>query len=109
MLVQQRERRRGLLESWKSAPSRFVVLTRDIETMRRLAEHGSMRGEEVNIGGIHHAPGREPILPYVYLSEEERAQVAALRREGVVVSARDLPDARRVGIDQLLSDEPPAP
>lgn len=100
---------RGLLQSWRSAPARFVVLTRDIETMGRLAGHGAMRGEEVNIGGIHHAPGRAAILPYVYLSEEERAQVAALRGEGVVVSARDLPDARRVGLDQLLSDEPPAP
>ena len=96
---------RDKLDDWKQGAARMIVLTRDLPTMRRLAAGGLMRGEEVNIGGIHHAPGREAILPYVYLSDDERTQVAALRGEGAIVSARDLPGARRVGVDQLLAGD----
>jgi len=93
---------RRRLEEWRRRPGRTVVLTRDIETMCRLAAGGSMRGEEVNIGGIHHAAGRSPVLPYVYLSDDERATLGRLAEEGVEVSARDLPGARRVDLAQLL-------
>jgi PTS system mannose-specific IIB component/fructoselysine and glucoselysine-specific PTS system IIB component len=57
---------RAHLEAWRASADRVLVLTRDIATMRRLAENGSMNGEEVIIGGIHYAPGREAVLPYVY-------------------------------------------
>jgi len=55
-----------------------LVLTRDIATMHRLAAAGALRGEEVNIGGIHYAPGRASVLPYVYLSEAEMVALKAL-------------------------------
>src|SRR6186997_180618 len=51
---------RAHLNEWRAAPDRIMVLTRDIHTMRMLAEGGTLRGDEVNIGGIHHASGREP-------------------------------------------------
>jgi PTS system mannose-specific IIB component/fructoselysine and glucoselysine-specific PTS system IIB component len=94
---------RGDLPGWKRASNRIVVLTRDVATMRRLGQGGLLRGEEVNIGGIHYAPGRKAILPYVYLSDQERSEMADLAAEGAIVSARDLPGARRVDVDQLLS------
>jgi mannose/fructose/N-acetylgalactosamine-specific phosphotransferase system component IIB len=78
-----------------------VVLTRDIATMRRLASAGVMRGEEVNIGGIHYAPGRTAILPYVYLSEAEMVEMDALENVGVRISARDLPGARRIELNEM--------
>lgn len=90
------------LNDWRTASARVVVLTRNVGTMRQLARAGAMNGEEVNIGGIHHAPGREPILPYVYLSPGEKAEMAALAEEGVRVSARDLPGARRVDVKEML-------
>jgi hypothetical protein len=43
------------------------------------------------------------VLPYVYLSDEERSEVARLADAGAIVSARDLPGARRIDLDQLLS------
>lgn len=90
------------LGAWRSGSARVVVLTRDLRTMRRLAEGGTLAGAEVNIGGIHHAPGRAPVLPYVYLSDDERNEIRRLAEEGVEVSARDLPDARRVTLTHLL-------
>ncbi|HET9986210.1 MAG TPA: PTS sugar transporter subunit IIB [Longimicrobiales bacterium] len=93
---------RRALPDWLDGPGRVIVLTRDVRTMRRLAEDALLRGREVNIGGIHYAPGRHAILPYVYLSDEERTEMRRLADEGAVVTARDLPGSRRVDIGQLL-------
>ncbi|MBW3551609.1 MAG: HD domain-containing protein [Proteobacteria bacterium] len=38
---------------------RAVVLLRDVATLGRLAAGGALRGQSVNLGGIHHADGRE--------------------------------------------------
>jgi PTS system mannose-specific IIB component/fructoselysine and glucoselysine-specific PTS system IIB component len=93
---------RAHLSEWRSGAARVILLTRDIETMLRLAEGGSLRGQEVNIGGLHYAPGREAVLPYLYLSEAERTALERLVAEGVTVSAQDLPGARRVSVERLL-------
>lgn len=100
-VTQARERMRG----WRQGDERVVLLTRDLRTMTRLAEGGLLRGEEVNIGGIHHAPGRTSVLPYVFLSRAEREEISQLAEQGATVSARDLPGARRVELDQLLKRE----
>ena len=93
---------RAHLAAWRQSDARVVVLTRNVATMRQLADAGAMRGEEVNIGGIHYAPGREAVLPYVYLSEKEKGEMSALASEGVQISARDLPEARRVELKEML-------
>lgn len=90
------------LRDWQNGRLRIIVLTRDVGTMRRLADGGIMNGEEVNIGGIHYAPGRTAILPYVYLSTDEMAHMSALAGGGVRISARDLPGARRVDLKEML-------
>ncbi|MGQ0812915.1 MAG: PTS sugar transporter subunit IIB [Gemmatimonadota bacterium] len=90
------------LQNWRDSCARIVVLTRDVNTMRRLANAGAMRGEEVNIGGIHYAPGREAVLPYLYLSRSEMGEMGALAGEGVRVTARDVPGARGVDLKEML-------
>ncbi|HEX6064669.1 MAG TPA: PTS sugar transporter subunit IIB [Longimicrobiales bacterium] len=90
------------LPAWRGDGERVLVLTRDIATMHKLAAGGAMSGDEVNIGGIHYAPGRHAILPYVYLSGEEIDHINALAGEGVRITARDLPAARRVDLKELL-------
>ncbi len=96
---------RGELPAWRAAPTRVLVLTRDVRTMRRLFEGATPDGAEVNIGGIHFAPGRRAVLPYVYLSDEERDEMARLAEAGVSVSARDLPSSRAVDLAQLLGKQ----
>lgn len=90
------------LPGWQGSPERVLLLTRDIDTMSRLAATGLLRGREVNIGGIHHAPGRTQVLRYVFLSDMERRQLEGLTEHGVSVVARDLPGSRGVGIDELV-------
>ncbi len=95
---------RGLLAGWAENDERILLLTRDLASMRRLGEGGGLSGREVNIGGIHHAAGRDKVLPYVFLGAAERDEIRALVREGAQVSARDLPAARQVDADALLGD-----
>jgi PTS system mannose-specific IIB component/fructoselysine and glucoselysine-specific PTS system IIB component len=95
---------RAHLQEWRASNERIMVLTRDIHTMLMIAEGGLLRGDEINIGGIHHANGREPVLPYVFLSAAESRELSQLSDEGAVVSARDLPGARRVAVDALLKN-----
>lgn len=93
---------RQRLAGWQAEAERILILTRDIATMARLAENGGLEGAEVNIGGIHHAPGRSRVLRYVFLSDAEREALRELAQQGTEVVARDLPNARPVGLDELV-------
>jgi mannose/fructose/N-acetylgalactosamine-specific phosphotransferase system component IIB len=46
---------------------------------------------EINVGGLHHAPGRREVLPFVYLDDADTARLRALAARGVRIMARDLP------------------
>ena len=97
---------RASLDRWRREPGRSVLLTRDVDTMLRLARSGLLAHTEVNLGGIHHGPGRTQVLTYLHLSEGDRAAVRALvQEEGVEVSAQDLPDTHRVSVRTLLGHD----
>jgi PTS system mannose-specific IIB component/fructoselysine and glucoselysine-specific PTS system IIB component len=91
----------GLLPGWLADERRGIVLTGDVETMRRLvaATDGAVR--QVNVGGVHYREGRRERLRYVYLSDEEAAGLAAIRQLGATVSAQDVPTGTRVGLEDL--------
>ena len=91
-----------LIPDWASDTARGFILTRDISSMLRLAEQGALAEIEVNLGGLHGAPGRERVLPYLFLSARDRAELRRLLRAGVKVSAQDVPSARRIELDELL-------
>ena len=83
--------------------SRTVVLTRDVRTMRQLAEGGGLVGRTVNVGGIHPGPGRTEVLTYVNLDAAEVEEIRRILDAGAKVQARDLPDAPRVDLAAELS------
>lgn len=99
------EEARRRLPAWREDSHRTVVLVRDLPTATRMAETGALRDEPVNLGGIHYAAGRERVLPYLFLSPEERIELRALAAAGVRLFARDLPGSRRIPLDELLRDE----
>jgi mannose/fructose/N-acetylgalactosamine-specific phosphotransferase system component IIB len=90
------------LTNWTSDNRRIIVLVRDVDTLDRFAEGGLLRGMEVNLGGIHHSPGRDRVLPYLFLSSEDRQQLRRIAGTGVEISARDLPGSRAVPLEDLL-------
>ena len=95
---------RAQLAAWRADGVRSIVLTRDVANMHRLAEAGLLSGEEINIGGVHHAAGRRSVLPYVFLSPDDVRGLRALSELGTVVAARDLPNARKVPLADLLKN-----
>lgn len=92
------------LPRWQESSERVILLTRDIGSMERLAAAGGMNGAEVNIGGVHHAPGRSRVLRYVFLGDREREGLRSLAGRGIEVEARDVPGARKVGLDELVRE-----
>lgn len=90
------------LDSYLGDATRTILLTRDVRTMRRLAEGGEMRGRTVNFGGLHPGPGRAKVLTYLYLAPSDVQDVRRIVDEGVRVQARDLPDAPRVDLANAL-------
>ena len=57
--------------------------------------------ERVNVGGLHHRPGRTERLRYVYLSDAEAAELKALAARGVEVTAQDVPTASPVPLEDF--------
>lgn len=88
--------------AWREDTFRRIVLVRDVETLERLSDAGALAGIEVNLGGIHHAAGRERILPYLFLGSSERERLSRMASAGADISAKDLPGARRVPLAELL-------
>jgi PTS system mannose-specific IIB component/fructoselysine and glucoselysine-specific PTS system IIB component len=89
------------LPEWASDSHRVAVLTGDIPTMVALHDARADLVQHVNLGGIHHRPGRVERLRYVYLTEEELMQLRRLEASGAKVSAQDLPTAAAVPLEAL--------
>ncbi len=93
---------RRLLAGWQSDSVRSILLTRDLASMVRLAESGLLSEEKVNLGGLHHGPGREQVLTYLHLTQDDREALRMLGGNVASVSARDLPDANKVPLKSLI-------
>ena len=57
---------------------------------------------EVNLGGMHYSQGREQILPYLYLSPEEKDIFRKLMQQGVKFFCQDVPMAEKKDLRELL-------
>ena len=79
-----------------------MVLTGDIDTMMQLVMRLGERIRNVNLGGVHHAPGRSGRLRYVFLAPAEEKALREIAQLGVRVTAQDLPGASPVPLDELL-------
>jgi len=87
-------------EQWSSSPRRGILLAGSVETIAVLGEAG-MPIPKVNLGGVHHRPGRSERLPYLYLTDEELQLLEKLAQAGVEVTAQDLPTATPVSLQGL--------
>jgi PTS system mannose-specific IIB component/fructoselysine and glucoselysine-specific PTS system IIB component len=77
-----------------------ILLTSDIATMHQLTSAGVVGS--VNVGGLHHRPGRTQKLRYVFLTPGEEVELQAIAAAGVPVSAQDVPSAPSVPLQEIL-------
>jgi PTS system mannose-specific IIB component/fructoselysine and glucoselysine-specific PTS system IIB component len=89
------------LRDWQNNGKRELVLTGDLETMAALHAANPEIVHRINIGGIHHRPGRRERLPFVYLTDQELRTLVELEQHGAVVTAQDLPTTPAVALRNL--------
>ena len=89
------------LPEWQAAPRRSLLLTGDIATMAALQAADGAVVQTINLGGIHHRPGRTQRLPYLYLTDDELGCLRQLEARGATVTAQDLPTAVPVPLRSL--------
>jgi PTS system mannose-specific IIB component/fructoselysine and glucoselysine-specific PTS system IIB component len=85
--------------TWEGDERVGIVLVGDIDTAVQLATRAALR--RLNVGGVHHRPGRVERLRYVYLSADEAAKLRALAATGVDISAQDVPTARPIPLGEF--------
>lgn len=90
------------LPAWEASQSRVVILTGDVATMAALQAAAPEVIRRINLGGLHHRPGRTEYLRYVYLDPDEVGALRALATAGATISAQDLPGTSAVALEQLL-------
>jgi len=88
------------LPAWQKDKRRGLLLTADIESMLALRQ-ADTSVEPINLGGLHHRPGRSERLPYLYLSDQELERLQAAGRAGASISAQDVPTAPAVAIKAI--------
>jgi mannose/fructose/N-acetylgalactosamine-specific phosphotransferase system component IIB len=89
------------LQEWQTNGKRGLVLTGDLETMAALHNARPEIVHRINLGGIHHRPGRRERLPFVYLTDQELKALTALEEHGAVITAQDLPTTPAVSLANL--------
>jgi PTS system mannose-specific IIB component/fructoselysine and glucoselysine-specific PTS system IIB component len=89
------------LPEWEADRRVGILLTGDIATMAALSA-GTHGVRQVNVGGMHHRPGRAERLRYVYLTPDEADRLRRLSTNGVRVTAQDVPTARPIPIEEFL-------
>jgi PTS system mannose-specific IIB component/fructoselysine and glucoselysine-specific PTS system IIB component len=91
------------LSGYQVDERRGLLLTGDIDTMMRLVDATDGAIRSVNVGGIHHRPGRTQRLRYVFLAPNEETQLRQLAAKGLEVTAQDVPAARPVSLEEMLA------
>jgi mannose/fructose/N-acetylgalactosamine-specific phosphotransferase system component IIB len=89
------------MADWQANGKRGMVLTGDLETMAALRAASPAVVQRINLGGIHHKPGRRERLPFVYLTDQELQALLALEAGGASITAQDLPTTPPVSLGAL--------
>ena len=88
----------GSLAGWAADRVRTALLTGEIASMAALHAADPATVHRINLGGLHHQPGRSERLPYLYLNDAELGALRDLEQDGAQVTAQDVPTAQPVAL-----------
>ena len=89
------------LAGWNAGRERVMILVGSIATAVELLRLAPGGFPQLNLGGIHAGAGRTERLRYLHLSGEETAMLQELAREGLEISAQDVPTSRPIPLREL--------
>jgi mannose/fructose/N-acetylgalactosamine-specific phosphotransferase system component IIB len=87
-----------------SAPyndEQLLVLFESAEDVWKLFNAG-IGLKEVNVGGLHYREGSIELLPFVFVTPEERTYLRELVKRGITLSAQDVPSNPARVINSLV-------
>ncbi|MDH3215555.1 MAG: PTS sugar transporter subunit IIB [Candidatus Krumholzibacteria bacterium] len=58
--------------------------------------------DNINIGGLHYRDGAQELLPFVFLTEEDRQLLRELVKRGVTLLAQDVPGGSGTVINSMV-------
>jgi mannose/fructose/N-acetylgalactosamine-specific phosphotransferase system component IIB len=79
----------------------LLVLFESAEDVWKLVNAG-IELKEVNVGGLHYREGSIELLPFVFVTPEERAFLRELVKRGITLSAQDVPSNAARVINSLV-------
>jgi mannose/fructose/N-acetylgalactosamine-specific phosphotransferase system component IIB len=79
-----------------------IVLTGTVASMLHIVESVPAI-KAVNLGGLHHQPGRRQRLRYVFLTDAEVDDLTRLAARGVTITAQDVPACRPIPLVEILN------
>ncbi|MCP4571914.1 MAG: PTS sugar transporter subunit IIB [bacterium] len=90
------------LAAAEESGERVLLLTGSPGEMSELVRLGAPI-EQVNVGGLHFAAGKQEMLPFVYVDRQDLIALDRLLKAGVGLSAQQVPGGRDypVGDEQL--------
>lgn len=78
-----------------------MILVESVQDVHTVVELG-VTLEEVNVGGLHYREGAHEILPYVFLTDEDKVYLRELVKRGVRLTAQDIPGNTARNINALV-------
>lgn len=89
------------LGGWHADARRTAVVVGSIEAAEQLFRADRDAVRRINLGGLHHRPGRAERLPYLYLSDDERRRLHDMAVAGALITGQDVPTATPVPLEAL--------
>lgn len=89
------------IESAPYKQEQLLVLFESAEDVWKLVNAG-IGLREVNVGGLHYREGSVELLPFVFVTPDERTYMRELVKRGVTLSAQDVPSNPARVINSLV-------
>ena len=67
-----------------------MILVESVKDLFDMVEMG-VSLKEVNVGGLHYREGAHEVLPYVFLTDEDKTYLRELVKRNVTLKAQDVP------------------
>lgn len=78
-----------------------MILIESVKDLYSIAELG-VTLKEVNIGGLHYRENAHELLPYVFLTDEDKSYLRELVKRSVTLLAQDVPGNTPQNINSLV-------
>jgi mannose/fructose/N-acetylgalactosamine-specific phosphotransferase system component IIB len=87
-----------------AAQETCILLAGTTRDMHFIHRHG-LSFSEVNLGGMHHAPGKREMLPYLYVDQEDLTLFRSFLDGGTRLFGQQVPGGKETEVDLPMIQE----